>query len=72
MSKASSLCRAWSYSTLKPGNLVIMDNLGSHTRALRSGRAIRAASAKLFFLPNHSPDLNPIGKPSPETAWTFG
>ena len=36
-----------------------MDNLGSHKgRAVR--RAIRAAGAKLFFLPPYSPDLNPI------------
>jgi transposase len=45
--------------TLKPGDVVIMDNLGSHKRqAIR--RAIRAAGAKLFFLPPYSPDLNPI------------
>jgi DDE superfamily endonuclease len=36
-----------------------MDNLGSHKgRAIRA--AIRAAKAKLFFLPAYSPDLNPI------------
>jgi len=45
--------------TLSPGDIVIMDNLGSHKRqAIR--RAIRAARAKLFFLPPYSPDLNPI------------
>jgi transposase len=45
--------------TLSPGDIVIMDNLGSHKRqAIR--RAIRAAGAKLFFLPPYSPDLNPI------------
>jgi transposase len=45
--------------TLKPGDIVIMDNLGSHKgQAVR--RAIRAAGAKLFFLPPYSPDLNPI------------
>src|ERR1700690_1893273 len=45
--------------TLKPGDLVIMDNLGSHKgKAVR--RAIRSAGAKLFFLPKYSPDLNPI------------
>ena len=44
---------------LKPGDIVIIDNLGSHKgRAVR--RAIRAAGAKLFFLPPYSPDLNPI------------
>jgi transposase len=36
-----------------------MDNLGSHkSSAVR--RALRAAGAKLFFLPKYSPDLNPI------------
>ena len=36
-----------------------MDNLGSHKgKAVR--RLIRAAGAKLFFLPHYSPDLNPI------------
>jgi transposase len=44
---------------LKPGDIVIMDNLGSHKgRAIRT--AIRAAGARLFFLPPYSPDLNPI------------
>jgi transposase len=44
---------------LRPGDIVIMDNLGSHKgQAVR--RAIRAAGAKLFFLPPYSPDLNPI------------
>src|SRR5437868_6210257 len=45
--------------TLRPGDVVVMDNLGSHKRqAVR--RAIRAVGAKLFFLPAYSPDLNPI------------
>ncbi len=45
--------------TLAPGDIVVMDNLGSHKRqAVRS--AIRAAGAKLVFLPPYSPDLNPI------------
>ena len=45
--------------TLAAGDLVMMDNLGSHKgKAIR--RAIRAAGAKLFFLPKYSPDLNPI------------
>ena len=45
--------------TLKKGDIVIMDNLGSHKR--KTVRAlIRAAGAKLFFLPKYSPDLNPI------------
>ena len=45
--------------TLAPGDIVVMDNLGSHkSHAVRA--AIRAAGAKLFFLPAYSPDLNPI------------
>jgi transposase len=45
--------------TLNPGDIVVMDNLRSHKgRAVRA--AIRAAKAKLFFLPAYSPDLNPI------------
>ena len=44
---------------LKPGDIVIIDNLGSHKgHAVRA--AIRAAGARLFFLPPYSPDLNPI------------
>ena len=45
--------------SLKPGDVVIMDNLGSH-KGLAVRRAIRAADAKLLFLPPYSPDLNPI------------
>jgi transposase len=45
--------------TLKPGDVVILDNLGSHkNHAVRA--AIRAAGARLLFLPPYSPDLNPI------------
>jgi len=45
--------------TLKPGDIVIMDNLGSHKgKAVR--QLIRSAGAKLIFLPKYSPDLNPI------------
>lgn len=45
--------------TLRPGDIVIMDNLGSH-RSIAVRRALRAVGAKLFFLPKYSPDLNPI------------
>lgn len=45
--------------TLRPGDIVIMDNLGSHKgKAVR--QAIRAVGARLIFLPKYSPDLNPI------------
>jgi transposase len=44
---------------LRPGDVVVIDNLGSHKgKAVRS--AIRAAGAHLIFLPPYSPDLNPI------------
>ena len=45
--------------TLAPGDVVILDNLGSHkSKAVR--KAIRAVGARLIFLPKYSPDLNPI------------
>ena len=45
--------------TLKPGDIVIADNLGSHKgKAVR--QALRAVGARLLFLPKYSPDLNPI------------
>jgi transposase len=45
--------------TLRPGDIVILDNLGSHKgKAVR--QLIRSVGAKLFFLPKYSPDLNPI------------
>jgi transposase len=45
--------------TLKSNDIVVLDNLGSHKgKAIR--QAIRAAGARLVFLPKYSPDLNPI------------
>jgi len=45
--------------TLRPGDIVVLDNLGSHRgKAVR--QLIRSVGAKLFFLPKYSPDLNPI------------
>lgn len=46
-------------STLKPGDVVVMDNLSSHKRA-RVRQAIEEAGGTLLFLPPYSPDLNPI------------
>ena len=44
---------------LKEGDIVVMDNLGSHKGAgVRA--AIEAAGAKLLYLPPYSPDFNPI------------
>ena len=44
---------------LRPGDIVVMDNLGSHKGAgVRT--AIEAAGAGLLYLPPYSPDFNPI------------
>jgi transposase len=45
--------------TLKRGDIVIMDNLGSH-KIPGILEAIRTAGANLLFVPPYSPDLNPI------------
>jgi transposase len=45
--------------TLAPGDIVVMDNLGSHKGASVRA-AIEHAGAQLLFLPPYSPDLNPI------------
>ena len=51
--------------TLKPGDVVVLDNLRSHRgKAVR--RAIRKAGAKLLFLPKYSPDLDPIEQVFPK------
>lgn len=44
---------------LRPGDVVVMDNLGSHKGA-GVRRAIEAAGASLLYLPPYSPDFNPI------------
>ena len=44
---------------LKPGAIVIMDNLSSH-KSPRTRQLIEAAGARLLFLPPYSPDFNPI------------
>jgi transposase len=45
--------------TLAKGEVVIIDNLGSH-KGKSARNAIRAMAAHLLFLPPYSPDLNPI------------
>lgn len=45
--------------TLASGDIVIMDNLGSH-KVAGVRQAIEAAGATLLYLPPYSPDLNPI------------
>lgn len=45
--------------TLGEGDIVILDNLGSH-KGSAARAAIKAAGARMWFLPPYSPDLNPI------------
>jgi len=45
--------------TLAEGDVVVLDNLGSH-KGKAARPAIRARGAHLIFLPPYSPDLNPI------------
>ena len=47
--------------TLKPGDVVVWDNLNVHKSAV-AREAIEAAGAEVLFLPPYSPDLNPIEK----------
>jgi transposase len=49
---------------LRPGQVVVMDNLAPH-KAARVRALIEAAGCRLVFLPPYSPDLNPI-----EPAWS--
>ena len=44
---------------LRRGDVVVMDNLGSHTAA-GVRRAVEGAGCRLLYLPPYSPDLNPI------------
>src|SRR3546814_15402960 len=56
---SSDLVRQQLVPSLEPGDIVVMDNLGSHkSQVVRD--AISAAGARLWFLPPYSPDLNPI------------
>jgi transposase len=45
--------------TLRPGHIVIIDNLSAHKRE-EVRQIIEAAGAELRYLPPYSPDLNPI------------
>ena len=44
---------------LRPGDVVVMDNLAAH-KVAGVKDAIRAAGASVLYLPSYSPDLNPI------------
>lgn len=45
--------------TLRPGDIVVMDNLAAHKRP-KAREAIEKAGCRLLFLPPYSPDFNPI------------
>jgi len=47
--------------SLRPGDIVVMDNLAPH-KSPRARALIEAAGAAVLFLPPYSPDLNPIEK----------
>lgn len=55
--------RAWCEQilapALRPGDIVIMDNLAAH-KVTGVSHAIEACGATLLYLPPYSPDLNPI------------
>jgi transposase len=58
-----SAFRAWVEQALvpelQPGDIVVLDNLGSH-KVAGIAQAIQAAGAQLRYLPPYSPDYNPI------------
>jgi transposase len=57
----AGFCERFLAPALRPGDLVVLDNLSSHkTRAAEA--AVVAAGASFVYLPPYSPDLNPIEK----------
>lgn len=54
--------------TLRPGDIVIMDNLSSHKQA-GVREAIESVDAELLYLPPYSPDLNPIENAFSKFKW---
>ncbi len=54
--------------TLRPGDLVVMDNLAAHKRA-GVREAIEAVGASVVYLPPYSPDLNPIELAFSKLKW---
>ena len=54
-----AFCKDILVPTLKPGDIVVMDNLSSHkVKGVR--QAIESVKASVLYLPPYSPDLNPI------------
>ena len=54
--------------TLRPGDVIVMDNLSSHKR-VGVREAIEATGASLAFLPPYSPDFNPIEQAFAKFKW---
>jgi transposase len=52
-------CKQMLAPVLRPGHLVIMDNLAAH-KVAGVRQVIEACGATLLYLPPYSPDLNPI------------
>jgi len=55
----TGFCQHFLAPTLRPGDLVVLDNLSSH-KSSTAVAAIEAVGAKIVYLPPYSPDLNPI------------
>lgn len=55
----AGFCEHFLAPTLRPGDLVVLDNLSSH-KSSSATAAVEAAGAKMVYLPPYSPDLNPI------------
>lgn len=51
---------------LRPGHVVVMDNLSAH-KVDGVRQRIEARGASVLYLPPYSPDLNPIEKPGPSS-----
>jgi transposase len=58
-----TFCQAVLRPTLKPGDVVVLDNLNAH-KDREALETLRAIGAEVWPLPPYSPDLNPI-----ETTW---
>ena len=54
--------------TLRPGDIVVMDNLASH-KVSGVREAIAAVGARVAYLPPYSPDLNPIELAFSKLKW---
>ena len=53
---------------LRPGDIVIMDNLSAH-KVVGVRQAIESVDAQLIYLPPYSPDLNPIEQVFAKLRW---